>query len=183
MVLAAIELMRERGSAGVTIDAILSRSEAPRGSVYYHFPGGRNQIIAEALEVASDAISSLIDSAVTDGPLTGLGKMRDFWSSVLISSDFQAGCPVVSVVAGGGEDSEQHADAVTDTFRRWKAALAAGLTAEGIAISRAESLAVLTIAAFEGAIIMCRAERSLRPLEETISELERVLAAALPAAP
>ena len=49
MLVSAAEVMRERGAAGVTIDEVLARSGAPRGSVYYHFPDGRNQILTEAL--------------------------------------------------------------------------------------------------------------------------------------
>ncbi len=52
MLISAAEVMRERGAAGVTIDEVLARSGAPRGSVYYHFPEGRNQILAEALRWA-----------------------------------------------------------------------------------------------------------------------------------
>ncbi|WP_439956311.1 TetR/AcrR family transcriptional regulator, partial [Mycobacterium avium] len=63
MLASAAEVMRERGAAGVTIDAVLARSGAPRGSVYYHFPDGRNQILAEALRYSGDSITALIDQA------------------------------------------------------------------------------------------------------------------------
>ena len=45
-------LLRERGVGGVTVDAVLAHSGAPRGSVYHHFPGGRNQLLLEALEAS-----------------------------------------------------------------------------------------------------------------------------------
>ena len=57
MLISAAEVMRERGAAGVTIDEVLARSGAPRGSVYYHFPEGRNQILTEALQYAGEAIT------------------------------------------------------------------------------------------------------------------------------
>ena len=64
MLISAAEVMRERGAAGVTIDEVLARSGAPRGSVYYHFPEGRNQILAEALRWAGDTIADSIADAV-----------------------------------------------------------------------------------------------------------------------
>ncbi|WP_439951860.1 TetR/AcrR family transcriptional regulator, partial [Mycobacterium avium] len=67
MLASAAEVMRERGAAGVTIDAVLARSGAPRGSVYYHFPDGRNQILAEALRYSGDSITALIDQAAGRG--------------------------------------------------------------------------------------------------------------------
>ena len=67
MLISAAEVLRERGAAGVTIDEVLARSGAPRGSVYYHFPGGRNQILTEALQFAGEAITGLIDEAAQKG--------------------------------------------------------------------------------------------------------------------
>ena len=63
MLLSAAEVLRETGAAGVTIDEVLARSGAPRGSVYYHFPDGRNQLLTEALQFAGDSITAVIDEA------------------------------------------------------------------------------------------------------------------------
>ena len=63
MLLSAAQVMRERGAAGVTIDEVLARSGAPRGSVYYHFPNGRNQILTEALRYSGESITAMIDDA------------------------------------------------------------------------------------------------------------------------
>ena len=67
MLISAAEVMRERGAAGVTIDEVLTRSGAPRGSVYYHFPDGRNQILTEALRYSGDSITAVIDDAAGRG--------------------------------------------------------------------------------------------------------------------
>lgn len=68
MLISAAQVMRERGAAGVTIDSVLARSGAPRGSVYYHFPDGRNQILIEALRYAGDSITAVIDKAADKAP-------------------------------------------------------------------------------------------------------------------
>src|SRR6201987_471233 len=75
MLLSAAQVMRERGAAGVTIDEVLARSGAPRGSVYYHFPEGRNQILTEALQHAGEALTEVIDDASNKG---GLYLVRHF---------------------------------------------------------------------------------------------------------
>src|SRR6201992_4487655 len=79
MLISAAEVMRERGAAGVTIDEVLARSGAPRGSVYYHFPDGRHQILAEALQYAGDAITADIDDAAGPGAKGLLRQFVDFW--------------------------------------------------------------------------------------------------------
>ena len=67
MLISAAEVLREKGAAGVTIDEVLARSGAPRGSVYYHFPDGRNQLLTEALQFAGDTITAVIDDAAEQG--------------------------------------------------------------------------------------------------------------------
>ena len=75
MLISAAEVLRERGAAGVTIDEVLTRSGAPRGSVYHHFPEGRNQILTEALQFAGEAITEVIDEAAPNG---GMYLVRKF---------------------------------------------------------------------------------------------------------
>ena len=104
MLISAAEVMRERGAAGVTIDEVLTRSGAPRGSVYYHFPDGRGQILAEALRYAGDAITADIDDAAGRGAKVLLRQFVEFWERVLAESDFHAGCPVVAAAIGSADD-------------------------------------------------------------------------------
>jgi len=104
MLISAAEVMRERGAAGVTIDEVLTRSGAPRGSVYYHFPHGRNQILTEALRYAGDAITADIDDAAGLGAKVLLRQFVEFWERVLADSDFNAGCPVVAAAIGSADD-------------------------------------------------------------------------------
>src|SRR5688572_33233071 len=49
MLAAAVELFRARGYAGVGVAELLEKSGAPRGSLYFHFPGGKEQVGAEAV--------------------------------------------------------------------------------------------------------------------------------------
>ena len=96
MLASAAEVMRERGAAGVTIDAVLARSGAPRGSVYYHFPDGRNQILTEALRYSGDSITAMIDDAAERGARVLLREFVEFWERLLTDGDFNARLP------GGG---------------------------------------------------------------------------------
>ncbi len=100
MVISAAEVLRERGAAGVTIDEVLARSGAPRGSVYHHFPEGRNQILTEALQFAGEAITEVIDEAAAKGGMYLVRQFVEFWEELLVESDFTAGCPVVAAAIG-----------------------------------------------------------------------------------
>jgi AcrR family transcriptional regulator len=178
MLLTSVELLRERGAGGVTVDAVLSRSQSPRGSVYHHFPGGRGEIISEALRLAGDTISGIIEQATDLGSLGALRRFGKLWQKLLLDSDFNAGCPVVSVAVGGSADDQHLQPAVADIFQRWHQALAEAIIADGVDTRRARRLATMAVAAIEGAIVLCRVQRSTAPLNDVIAELESLIAAA-----
>lgn len=178
MLLSAVDLMRERGAAGVTIDAVLERSGAPRGSVYHHFPGGRAELVADALDLAGDSITALIEGSSGDGAIEALHRFSAFWEGVLRDSDFAAGCPVVSVAVGGSPEEDHLRPAVTATMGRWREVLTAAMVADGIESRAAASLSMMAIASIEGAIILCRVHRSVEPLEDVIEHLAGLVTAA-----
>jgi TetR/AcrR family transcriptional repressor of lmrAB and yxaGH operons len=170
MLLSAAEVMRERGAAGVTIDEVLTRSGAPRGSVYYHFPEGRNQILTEALRFAGDAITATIEGAQGGIPL--VRNFVEFWERSLAESDFNAGCPVVAAAIGSADDDPALSLVAGEIFDRWRAALSRAFVADGFDDADAGSLAVTCIAALEGAVVLCRSTRSADPLRDVAQQLE-----------
>jgi TetR/AcrR family transcriptional regulator, lmrAB and yxaGH operons repressor len=177
MLVSAAELMRERGAAGVTIDGVLARSKAPRGSVYYHFPGGRNQILADALRYAGEVITLRIDTAVADGAQLLMGTFVDFWAHVLVDSDYAAGCPVVAAATASTDDEPQLTEVAGEIFSRWRDAMARAFERDGFDSAGAQSLATMCIASLEGAVVLCRATRSSAPLREVAANVEFLIKA------
>jgi TetR/AcrR family transcriptional repressor of lmrAB and yxaGH operons len=177
MLISAAEVMRERGAAGVTIDEVLTRSGAPRGSVYYHFPDGRNQILAEALRYAGEAITADIDATAERGAMVLLRQFVKFWERVLADSDFNAGCPVVAAAIGCAEDEVRLTAEAGRIFAHWRTALTRAFVADGFPESDADSLAVMSIAALEGAVVLCRSTRSTDPLRKVDDQLEFLIKA------
>lgn len=174
MVLTAVQVLRERGADGLTVEEVLVRSGAPKGSVYYHFPGGRAELIDEALTYAGNTIAALLNRAATDGPESVLQEFIDIWRYVLNDSDYAAGCPVVSVAISGTETAEVALKA-REFFAQWTAALTTAFLAEGMPEATAQQLATLSIAAIEGAVILCRAQRSIGPLEDSLAQLRTLI--------
>jgi AcrR family transcriptional regulator len=168
MLISAAEVMRERGAAGVTIDEVLARSGAPRGSVYYHFPEGRNQILAEALRWAGDTIAERIADAADRGAMPLVRGFAEFWERTLEDSDFGAGCPVVACT----QDGAQLTSIASEIFGRWRDALTRAFVADGFDDADAESLAVTCIASLEGAVVLCRSIRNAEPLRQVASQME-----------
>jgi TetR/AcrR family transcriptional regulator, lmrAB and yxaGH operons repressor len=172
MLVSAAEVLRERGAAGVTIDEILARSGAPRGSVYYHFPEGRNQILTEALLYAGEAITEVIDEAATKGGTYLVRQFVDFWRDLLVESDFTAGCPVVAAAIGSADEEPQLTTVAGGIISHWRDALTRAFVADGFDESDAASLAIMCIASLEGAVVLCRSTRLVDPLLDVAGQIE-----------
>jgi AcrR family transcriptional regulator len=181
MVRSAAELLREYGAAATSIDRVLTHSGAPRGSVYHHFPGGRAQLIDEAVAHAGDFVAGIVETAARSGdPAAAVDRFFSLWRRWLVDSDFRAGCPIVAVTVETNDDAPQLTLAAADAFGRWTDGLAASFTGRGLPSARARRLAAFVIAAVEGAVVMCRAQRSIAPLEAAAEEIHELLAAAMP---
>ena len=169
--------MRERGAAGVTIDSVLARSGAPRGSVYHHFPEGRNQILTEALRYSGDSITATIDRAVDRGAKALLREFVEYWERLLSECDFTAGCPVVAAAIGSADDEVELSTEAGLILGRWCTALSRAFVTDGFDDTDAASLAVMSISALEGAIVLCRSTRSVVPLRQVGDQLEFLITA------
>ncbi len=104
MLLSAAEVLRERGAAGVTIDEVLTRSGAPRGSVYYHFPDGRNQTPHRGPTVRGRLDHRSSSTTRWKRRALALVEFVEFWERTLAESGFTAGCPVVAAAIGSSDD-------------------------------------------------------------------------------
>jgi AcrR family transcriptional regulator len=178
MVISTALLVRERGARATSIDDVLVHSGAPRGSVYHHFPGGRQQLLREAIDYAGQFVATRIERA--DGAVEMLDALFEDYREQLVRSDFRAGCPVVAVAIEGGDadsDLPEHAGAA---FQRWQELLEQRLTADGVKPARASELAVLAIASIEGALVMARAARDAGPLDNVHRQLRALVRAEIP---
>lgn len=177
MLESAAQLLRERGAAAVTVDEVLVRSGAPRGSVYHHFPGGRAQLLREALEYAGLEITASIYEAAGESAAALLRLFVQFWEHCLVDSDYQAGCPVLAAAVGSGEDEQQLSTSAGEIFSRWRQASREAYLREGFEAADATALADTTISAMEGAVVLCRSTRSLEPLHAVGQQMEFLIKA------
>jgi AcrR family transcriptional regulator len=171
MIESAAVLFREHGYSGTGLQDVIDHSGAPRGSINHHFPGGTAQLAAEATGYAGEVVARRLERAAAAGdPRAALRAYTDWWRAVLEESRFRAGCPVVAVAVEADDDGLV-ARTAGRVFERWQEMFARLLTDAGVEPARADRLAALTVSAFEGAVVVCRAQRSTRPLEDVTAEL------------
>jgi TetR/AcrR family transcriptional regulator, lmrAB and yxaGH operons repressor len=169
MVTGALRLLATKGLEGTTFGEVLEATGAPRGSVYHHFPGGKVELLHAALDMASDRARSEMEATRGLPPAEVVGHFLVLWRILLERSQLTAGCAVVAVtVAANDEKLLNHAGAI---FRSWTELLADLFTTGGIEPDLSWQLATTVIASTEGAVAICRAERSLQAFEYVESAL------------
>jgi AcrR family transcriptional regulator len=179
MVVSAALLIRERGAHPTAIADVLEHSGAPRGSAYHYFPGGRTQLLCEAIDYAGEYVAAKIANA--ESGLDALDKLVDDYRKQLLNTDFRAGCPVVAVTVEAGDPDRPDAavpviERAAAAFTRWTNLIAERLVADGVPIERADELAMLTTTSIEGAIVVARASRDVKPLDLVHRQLRALLA-------
>jgi AcrR family transcriptional regulator len=156
---------------------VLADSGAPRGSIYHHFPEGKKQLAECAMRLTSDQILGHMRANVAATPGGVLEHFVALFRHVIVTSNATAGCAVAGVTIDVGDGDEDLLTVARDAFQSWVTLLSGQLEHVGVEKSRARGVATISIASIEGALILCRAEKSDEPLrlvKEQLLELVRV---------
>jgi TetR/AcrR family transcriptional regulator, lmrAB and yxaGH operons repressor len=163
MIERAAILLAKKGLQGTSFSEVLEASGAPRGSLYHHFPGGKEELVLAALGAASDRAMDVLNR-LGGRPATDIAQtFFELWRTVLSVSNFGAGCAVVAVTVAA--DAPVLLESTAEIFRTWRTRLGELLTEGGVPAERAYALSATLIAASEGAVILSRAERSFEPFD------------------
>lgn len=179
MVRSAAQLIRRKGVSGSGMREIVTEADAPRGSLQHYFPGGKDELVGEALlwmgGVAARRVRRNLERPDLSSPSALLAAIVDDWRRDLTSEDYTAGCPLVAAAADAAATSDELRRVLRRAFDGWQNPLAVALVELGVPDDRAEGLAMLVISALEGAIILARVRCDLAPLDALVAELGPVL--------
>jgi|ERR1700730_10636820 len=163
-VVAAAKLFSQRGYHGTALNDILDAAGSPRGSLYFHFPGGKEEIGEVASGLAGEAVRKVITNAAETS-----NNVEDFlkhivqtMASNLERSDYTEGCPIATTALETAAQSDVLGSAARNAFQSWEHELTRGL--EGFGLKRATLLATMVLSQIEGALLLARTYRSLEPL-------------------
>ncbi len=174
MIAGAAEAIGTQGAAAMSLRDLARAAGVPLGSTYHHFPGGKAQLVEEAVAATGRQVSRLLEQSRAQGVEAALRSFAEHWRVLLVRTDFATGCPVLAVATEAEPALQEVARGV---FAEWQQAIATALAADGVPPDRAASLGRLVIASLEGAVAVSRAERSADPLDEVVAELSALLAA------
>lgn len=182
MVRSAMALVCRQGVSGTGLREVVAHAGSPRGSLQHYFPGGKEQLVREALALAGTTaartVGRLSDAGRPFGAGDVLGAMVGAWRRWLTETDYAQGCPVLATVADATVGSGGLRAATEEAFGTWQAGVEAALQQAGVPAARSPGLATLLISALEGAIVLARSRRSLAPLDDVQRELAPLVEAA-----
>jgi AcrR family transcriptional regulator len=161
------ELFRRYGYTGTGMKQIVAGANAPFGSLYHFFPGGKAELGEEVIRRSGQMYRDLFEAIVDPAPdlVTGVEDFFAGAAEVLRQTDFADACPIATVALEVASTSEPLRRATADVFESWIAAASERAVAAGLSESEARRLAIRMICELEGAFLLCRAMKSTEPME------------------
>jgi TetR/AcrR family transcriptional regulator, lmrAB and yxaGH operons repressor len=163
---AAAALFRCDGYHGTGLQDILAAAGSPRGSLYFHFPGGKEEIGSSALAQSGEAVRKTIAQAAESSAdaETFLVSVIRGMAAELEKSNYRDGCPIATTALETSAQSEVLGAASRTAFQKWELEIKRGLFRFGLPAGDADTVATLVLSQLEGALLLSRTYRSLEPL-------------------
>ena len=169
MIEGAVQLLAQHGLQATSFSEVLQLTGAPRGSIYHHFPHGKDQLIGAAVDLAGTRALDLLDRVEGSPPEEVTEFFLGMWRALLSHTHCGAGCSVLAVtVATDSPDLLAQSGAV---FRSWRGRLAELLEQGGLTAHEAKRFATTLVAASEGAVVLSRAEQDMEAFELVSEQL------------
>ncbi|MEU9017869.1 TetR/AcrR family transcriptional regulator [Actinomadura sp. NPDC048394] len=169
----AAELFQRQGYHGTGLNQVLAESRAPKGSLYFHFPEGKEQLASESVTLAGREVGESLAQAVLAAPdaRSGIAAMAEYFARNLIESDFAKGCPVATVALESAAESEPIRSACDTVYGEWQQGIALALRGWGVPEDRAEPLAATVLSSLQGALMLARVQKDTTVLRTVTAHL------------
>jgi TetR/AcrR family transcriptional regulator, lmrAB and yxaGH operons repressor len=153
----AATLFRRQGYAATGLNQILDDAGARPGSLYHHFPRGKQQLAAAVVDAAGSDIEQLLRRFLATD--RSVADIVDRWVDLLVAGlagDQRDGCPIEPIATESVNASPLVREASARAFKGWCAAIEERLRADGWPPAEAKQAALAVISLIEGALILSR---------------------------
>ncbi|RUW58919.1 TetR/AcrR family transcriptional regulator [Mesorhizobium sp. M7A.F.Ca.US.008.03.1.1] len=174
-------LLRQRGYHGTSLNDILSASGAPRGSLYFHFPGGKDQLVIEVTRASVADVTKRLGEALAaeKDPAVAVHHIYQSVGRMLEDNEFSLGCPIAPVVLDAPTDVPELVELCRSAFEQWISLLRDAFVRAGVPERRAQALALLVESSLEGLMVIARATRDRAPVQAVADEVAALIEAAV----
>jgi AcrR family transcriptional regulator len=162
LLLAGMTLFARQGLAATGIKQILEAADARFSSLYHHFPGGKDELAAEAIETAGLLFQRHVEDVwdQADDLVAAMDAVFRGAADALVASDYADACPIGTIAMEVASTNEPLREATAVVYGHWTASAQARLEAGGVSTGEADGLALTVVTLLEGAFVVCRATRS-----------------------
>ncbi|CAN7686702.1 TetR/AcrR family transcriptional regulator [Mycolicibacterium frederiksbergense] len=162
---ATAELYRRQGMAATGLKQISGAARAPFGSIYHHFPGGKESITAEVIRGEGVRYGEFVGEqlAHTD-PATGIPQLFENAGKLMESQDYSEACSIETIALEVASTNELLRQESATVFEGWLGGIAQWFGQLDITEEQSRQLALITLTALEGAFVLCRTLRSVEPI-------------------
>ena len=178
---ATAELFMRYGYTGTGLKQIVAEANAPFGSLYHHFPGGKQELGVEVIHRSGamylELVMGVVDAA--PDPVSGVRDCFSGAAEVLRATDYADACPIETIALEVASSNEPLREATAQVFESWIVGASARFRAAGVDEQSARELAIMLITLLEGAFVLCRASRTTEALEAAGETAATVVEAAL----
>jgi TetR/AcrR family transcriptional repressor of lmrAB and yxaGH operons len=169
MIEGALSLLAQQGLQATSFSEVLKLTKAPRGSIYHHFPGGKDELVAEALKLLEKRTVEQIKALDGSNPEKITEGFLGLWRYLLVNYNFSTGCSAVAVTVA--TNSRKLLERSVSIFDAWQKILTEKFIKAGLTQNQAAEFATTLIAASEGAVVMSRATKNIEPFERVANQL------------
>lgn len=169
------ELLQQKGYFGTGISEVLKNTNAPKGSLYHHFPKGKDDLVNEALKLSGQELSKKFKKAFDAGEtiLESLNNIIDLLIDDLSTSAFERGSPITTTALELCASNETISQTVKSIYESWIAELTASLKEKGV--PQAEEKSKLFLCLVEGGLVISKATKSIKYLQDLKLALPKVI--------
>ena len=170
-------LLETQGFHGTGLNQIIQASGAPKGSLYYYYPGGKDELVEAAINAAGEQVAARIQAqlAMTADAAEAIRRFVLAIAEQVELSEFKSGGPLMTVAMETASTNERLNNACRTAYTRIHAAFAAKLLAGGWNDEQALALATMISAAIEGGVILSRTYHSADPLRGVAEQLATLI--------
>ena len=167
--------------AATGVQHAFAECSAPRGSLYFHFPGGKTMLILEAVRVGIEEATRVLRKCLEEAedPAAGVREFFQAAAHEMLDSEYLFGCPVAPIVLDTPDMDTDLARTCQAGLDEWESLYRSALESAGVPAGRAARVARTILAAMEGALMMARSKRSAAPLEEVGDEMAEMISSVI----
>lgn len=168
-------LLREQGYAATTLNQILEQSSSSRSSLYFFFPEGKSELARAALREQHQQMMLGLQRLQQRYPYAGDGipALFHFFAREMEETGYLKASALAAVTLGAPDEPVQLE--VQRCYRDWEQFLRGWLMHSGVPAAQAAQRAQLALMLLEGALVLCKAQRSREPLKQAVQHLDRAL--------